>query len=82
LNHVSRTKPGIASCFTPKAGTYQEWTTSFAVVMMRIFLSTGTTSGLSTSCRYVVEIGSRPSVSARGVASVDRKLMPSPGPYT
>ncbi len=51
LNHVSRTKPGIASCFTPNAGTYHEWTTSFAVVMMRIFLLTGTTSGLSTSCR-------------------------------
>jgi len=35
----------MASCLTPKAGTIQAWITSLAVVMMRIFLSTGTTSG-------------------------------------
>ncbi|MCY1219455.1 hypothetical protein D9M72_314310 [compost metagenome] len=51
LNQVSRTKPGIASCLTPKAGIIQAWITSLAVVTMRIFLLTGTTSSLSTSIR-------------------------------
>jgi hypothetical protein len=51
LNQVSRTKPGIASCLTPSAGTIQAWMTSLAVVMMRTFLPTGTTRGLSTSIR-------------------------------
>ena len=30
LNHISRMKPGIASCFAPKSGTHQECTTSAA----------------------------------------------------
>ena len=48
---MSRTKPGMASCLTPNAGTLHEWMTSSAVVMMRTFLPTGTTSGLSTLSR-------------------------------
>jgi hypothetical protein len=50
-NHASRAKPGIASCFTPNAGTQNAWMTSLAVVMTRIFRSTGTTIGSVTSSR-------------------------------
>ena len=51
LNQMSRTKPGIASCLTPNAGTHQAWITSSAVMRTRTFLPTGTTTGLSTSSR-------------------------------
>ena len=51
LNHMSRTKPGIASCLTPNAGTHQAWITSLAVMSTRTFLPTGTTIALSTSSR-------------------------------
>ncbi len=51
LNHESRTKPGIASCLTPNAGTHHEWITSLAVMITRTLVSTGTTIGLSTSSR-------------------------------
>ena len=50
-NQMSRRKPGIASCLAPNAGTHQAWITSAAVVMMRTFLPTGTTTSLSTSSR-------------------------------
>ena len=48
---MSRRKPGIASCLAPNAGIHQAWITSAAVVMMRTFLPTGTTTSLSTSSR-------------------------------
>ena len=51
LNHVSLMKPGIASCLTARAGTYQACKTSLAVVRTRTFLPTGTTTWLSTSKR-------------------------------
>ena len=51
LNQASLTKPGMASFFTPKAGTHQEWITSLAVTSTRTFVPTGTTSGLSTFSR-------------------------------
>ena len=50
-NHMSRRKPGIASCLAPKAGIHQAWITSAAVMITRTFLPTGTTISLSTSSR-------------------------------
>ena len=50
-NQISLMKPGIASFFMPNAGTHQAWMTSAAVSSKRTFVSTGTTSGLSTSSR-------------------------------
>lgn len=41
----------MASCFQPSAGTHQEWMTSSAVMTKRILVSTGSTSGWSTSSR-------------------------------
>lgn len=42
-------RPGIASVFTPKLGTAQEWRTSSAVIMMRMGDSIGITTRWSTS---------------------------------
>jgi hypothetical protein len=50
-------EPGVAHeagdgvLLDAQAGTIQAWITSLAVVTMRTFLSTGTTSGLSTFSR-------------------------------
>jgi len=58
-------KPGIASCLAPNAGTHQEWTTSAAVVRMRIFLPIGTTSSLFHFQQIVLAFRRRGSRSGR-----------------
>ena len=70
----------MASCLTPNACTDHAWITSLAVVMMRIFLLTGTTISLSTSIKYVFDLGAKLLMDSRVVDRVDKKLMPSPSP--
>src|SRR5690606_24626230 len=51
LVQASLTKPGMASCFQPSAGTHQAWITSSEVMTNRTLVSTGNTRRLSTSSR-------------------------------
>ena len=44
-------RPGMASAFTPRVGTAQEWITSAAVTRVRISVIIGRTARLSTSRR-------------------------------
>lgn len=49
-------RPGVASTFTPKLGTVQEWRTSAAEIKMRIWEFIGITMRESTSKRRVIFI--------------------------
>ncbi len=49
MNDVWFSRPGIASVFTPRVGTAQEWRTSPAVTIMRMGDSMGITTRWSTS---------------------------------
>lgn len=42
-------RPGIASVFSPRDGTAHEWSTSSDEISMRIVISIGRTTRLSTS---------------------------------
>lgn len=49
MNDVWFSRPGIASVFTPRAGTAQAWRTSLAVTIMRMGDSIGMITRWSTS---------------------------------
>lgn len=51
MKDVWLSRPGIASVFTPSEGTAHEWSTSSAVIIMRIGDSIGMTTRWSTSRR-------------------------------
>lgn len=51
MKEVWFSRPGIASVFTPRVGTAHEWSTSSAVMIIRIGDSIGTTMRWSTSRR-------------------------------
>lgn len=58
MNDVWLSRPGMASVFTPKEGTAHEWSTSSAVMIMRIGDSIGITIRWSTSRRRKCPSGS------------------------
>lgn len=49
MNDVWLSRPGIASVFTPNVGTVHEWSTSSAVIIMRMEDSIGITTRWSAS---------------------------------
>lgn len=57
MNEVWLSRPGIASVFTPRLGTAQEWRTSSAVTITRIGDSIGITTRWSTSSRRKLPSG-------------------------
>lgn len=58
INDVWFSRPGIASVFTPRVGTAQEWRTSSAVMIMRMGDSIGMTTRWSTSNSRKWPVGS------------------------
>lgn len=58
MREVWFSRPGIASVFTPRVGTAQEWRTSSAVTIIRMCDSMGITTRWSTSSKRKCPCGS------------------------